>query len=72
MAYKLELPETLSVVHNVFHVRQLKKCHPEMAETLLKDTVPLDKVNLESDLTYEDNPIKILETAERVTKTKYH
>jgi hypothetical protein len=26
VAYILQLPKTLSVVHNVFHVSQLKKC----------------------------------------------
>ena len=26
VAYRLQLPETLFVVHNVFHVSQLKKC----------------------------------------------
>ena len=70
MAYELELPEVISAVHNVFHVSQWKKCHPEMAETPLRDTVPLEEVQLESDLTYEDKPIKILETAERMTRTK--
>ena len=54
----------------MFHVSQLKKCHPDMAETPLKDTVPLEEVQLESDLTYEEKPIKILEIAERVTRTK--
>ena len=54
----------------MFHVSQLKKCHPEMEETSLKDTIPLEEVQLESDLTYEEKPIKILETAERVTRTK--
>src|SRR3954464_4748535 len=69
VAYEIELPEVLSAVHNVFHVSQLKKCHPEMAETPLNDTVPLEEVHLESDLTYEEKPIKILETAERHTDT---
>ena len=41
-----------------------------MAETLLRDTVPLEEVQLESDLTYEEKPIEILETAERITRTK--
>ena len=68
--YEIELPESLSAVHNVFHVSQLKKCHPEMEETSLKDTIPLEEVQLESDLTYEEKPIKIIETAERVTQTK--
>nr|GFB19837.1 putative reverse transcriptase domain-containing protein [Tanacetum cinerariifolium] len=29
VAYKLELPEELSRVHNTFHVSNLKKCHAE-------------------------------------------
>jgi hypothetical protein len=70
VAYQLELPEALSAVHNVFRVSQLKKCHPEMVGTLLRDTVPLKEVQLVSDLTYEEKPIKILETTKRVTRTK--
>ena len=70
VAYEIELPASLSVVHNVFHVSHLKKCHPEMEESSLKDTIPLEEVQLESDLSYEEKPIKILETAERVTRTK--
>ena len=41
-----------------------------MAETPLRDTVPLEEVQIESDLTYEEKPIKISETAERITRTK--
>ena len=70
VAYQLELPESLSGVHNVFHVSQLKKCHAEMMDVPLRDTVPLEAIQLESDLTYEEKPVKILETSERVTRTK--
>ena len=42
VAYKLELPEGLSGVHDVFHISQLKKCHAEMADIPLRDTVPLE------------------------------
>ena len=31
--YKLELPEGLSGLRDVFHVSHLKKCHAEMADT---------------------------------------
>ncbi|GKE00150.1 hypothetical protein Tco_1388133 [Tanacetum coccineum] len=29
VAYKLELPEELSRVHNTFHVSNIKKCHAD-------------------------------------------
>ena len=54
VAYKLELPEVLSGVHDVFHVSQLKKCRAEMADIPLRDTVPLEAIQLDSDLTYEE------------------
>jgi hypothetical protein len=44
VAYQLELPEALSAVHNVFH--------PDMVGAPLRDTVPLEEVQLESALTY--------------------
>ena len=70
VAYKLELPEGLSGVHDVFHVSQLKKCHAEMADIPLRDTVPLEAIQLDNDLTYEEKPVKILEFASRVTRSK--
>ncbi|XP_073361732.1 uncharacterized protein [Aegilops tauschii subsp. strangulata] len=42
----------------------------EMMGVPLRDTVPFEAIQLDSDLTYEEKPIKILETAERVTRTK--
>jgi hypothetical protein len=65
VAYQLELPENLYGVHDVFHVSQLKKClHvPE-------EQIPLDELTIKEDLTYEEFPIKILETTKRVTQSR--
>ena len=63
VAYKFELPEGLSGVRDVFHVSQLKKCHTEMANIPVRDTIPLEAIPLDSDLTYEEKPVKILEFA---------
>ena len=71
VAYKLELPEGLSGVHDVFHVSKLRKCHAEMADSPLRDTVPLEAIQLDSDLTYEEKPVKILEFSSRVTQQGY-
>ena len=65
VAYQLELPESLSGVHDVFHVSQLKKCL-----RVPEEQIPLEELVVKEDLTYEEYPIKILETAERVTKAE--
>ena len=44
--------------------------HAEMADTLLRDIVPLEAIQLDSDLTYKEKPVKILEYASRVTRNK--
>lgn len=49
VAYKMEFAEGLSGVHDVFHVSQLKKCHVEMVDIPLRDTVPLEAIQLASD-----------------------
>ena len=54
----------------MFHVSQLKKCHAEMANIPLRDTVPLEAIHFDSDLTYEETPVKILEFAIRITRNK--
>ena len=41
-----------------------------MADILLRDTVPLEAIQLVSDLTYEEKPDKILEFTSRVTRSK--
>ena len=65
VAYQLELPDSLSGVHDVFHVSQLKKCL-----RVSKEQIPLEELTMKDDLTYEEFPVKIFETAERVTRNR--
>ncbi|GKF67760.1 hypothetical protein Tco_0197439 [Tanacetum coccineum] len=57
VAYKLELPEELSRVHNTFHVSNLKKCHADEplavpvgreVKRLKRSRIPLVKVRWNS------------------------
>ncbi|GJY06254.1 hypothetical protein Tco_0373308 [Tanacetum coccineum] len=45
VAYKLELPEELSRVHNTFHVSNLKKCHPTNTISRFLGWTNLDEPN---------------------------
>ncbi|GJV69413.1 putative reverse transcriptase domain-containing protein [Tanacetum coccineum] len=54
VAYKLELPEELSRVHNTFHVSNLKKCHAD--EPL---AIPLDGLHFDDKLQFVEEPIEI-------------
>jgi hypothetical protein len=65
VAYRLQLHETLSAVHNVFHVSQLKKCLQVPDRTI--DVV---NVTLEPDLTYSEHPIQVLDQKDRVTRKR--
>ncbi|GJS63781.1 putative reverse transcriptase domain-containing protein [Tanacetum coccineum] len=55
VAYKLELPEELSRVHNTFHVSNLKKCYAD--EPL---AVPLDGLHFDDKLQFVEEPIEAL------------
>jgi hypothetical protein len=65
VAYQLELPESLAGVHDVFHVSQLKKCL-----RIPEEQSPLEELTVKEDLTYEEFPVKILETTEKVTRSR--
>jgi hypothetical protein len=62
VGYQLELPPQLSDMHDVFHVSQLKKCLRVPEEQL-----PMEDLDAKEDLSYQEYPVKILETSERVT-----
>ncbi|GJZ42370.1 hypothetical protein Tco_0589256 [Tanacetum coccineum] len=56
VAYKLELPQELSRVHNTFHVSNLKKCYAD--EPL---AVPLDGLHIDDKLHFVEEPIEIID-----------
>jgi hypothetical protein len=64
VAYQLELLPQLSDVHDVsrFHVSQLKKCL-----CVPEEQIPMEDLDAKEDLSYQEYPIMILETSERVT-----
>jgi hypothetical protein len=65
VAYQLKLPPQLSDVHDVFHVSQPKKCL-----RVLEEQLPMEELDLGGDITYSERLVKILDTAERVTRNK--
>jgi hypothetical protein len=65
MPYKLELPPSLAGVHDIFHMSQLKKCLKAPVDVVLPKVAPL-----ESDLTYPEHSIKILDQKSHVTRRK--
>ncbi|GJT36137.1 reverse transcriptase domain-containing protein [Tanacetum coccineum] len=56
VAYKLELPQELSRVHNTFHVSNLKKCYSD--EPL---AVPLKGLHVDDKLHFVEEPVEIMD-----------
>jgi hypothetical protein len=63
VAYQLSLPEGLSLVHDVFHVSQLKKCL-----CVLEEQLPVEDLEVQEDLSYIEKPTQILVATDRVTR----
>jgi hypothetical protein len=55
----------MSDVHDVFHVSQLKKCL-----RVPEEQIPIEDLDAKEDLSYQEHPVRILETSERVTRNK--
>jgi hypothetical protein len=55
----------LSDVHDIFNVSQPKK-YLHVPE----EQIPMEDLDGKEDLSYQDYPVKILETSERVTRNK--
>nr|GEY39001.1 reverse transcriptase domain-containing protein [Tanacetum cinerariifolium] len=56
VAYKLELPEELSNVHNTFHISNLKKCLSD--ESLI---IPMKELKLDDKLNLVEEPVEIMD-----------
>jgi len=65
VAYRLKLPTQLSAVHNIFHVSQLRKCL-----RVPEKVIDVEKLQLEPDLVYSEQPIKIVDFKTRVTRNQ--
>ncbi|GJU86578.1 putative reverse transcriptase domain-containing protein [Tanacetum coccineum] len=56
VAYKLELPQELSRVHNIFHVSNLKRCYTNDPLTVL-----LDGLHVDDKLQFVEEPVEIID-----------
>ncbi|GJZ14075.1 hypothetical protein Tco_0549305 [Tanacetum coccineum] len=56
VAYKLELPEELSSIHNTFHVSNLKKCLSD--ESLV---IPMKELQLDDKLNFVEEPVEVMD-----------
>nr|GEX29574.1 putative reverse transcriptase domain-containing protein [Tanacetum cinerariifolium] len=56
VAYRLELPQQLSTVHNTFHVSNLKKCLSDEALT-----ISLDEIHIDDKLRFIKEPVEIMD-----------
>ena len=61
----MELPPHLSQVHDVFHVSQLRRCFKDPIREVDHETL-----DLQDDLSDREYPVRILDSAERVTRRK--
>ncbi|GKF53798.1 hypothetical protein Tco_0160708, partial [Tanacetum coccineum] len=56
VAYRLDLPEELDCVQDMFHVSNHKKC---LADPTLQ--VPLDELRVDDNLNFVEEPMEIME-----------
>jgi hypothetical protein len=54
-------------VHDVFHVSQLRKCL-----RVLEEQMPLEELQVGEDLTYQEYPVKIFDTSEKVNRNNLY
>ncbi|CAL9006102.1 unnamed protein product [Prunus brigantina] len=65
VAYRLALPTELSRIHDVFHVSMLRKYMPDPSHVLEHQPVELNE-----DLSYDEQPVQILDRKEQVLRSR--
>ena len=65
VAYRLALPPSLSSVHEVFHVFMLRKHTPDPTHI-----VDWGELVVDADLTFEEGPVRIMDSLEQVLRGK--
>ncbi|XP_027109316.1 uncharacterized protein [Coffea arabica] len=65
VVYRLELPSSLSRVHDVFHVSMLKKYYPDPTHILQPEEIEIDEA-----LTYEEKPVQLLDRKVKELRNK--
>ncbi|KAK6151524.1 hypothetical protein DH2020_014159 [Rehmannia glutinosa] len=65
VAYKLELPQEMTTIHNVFHVSMLKKYIPDPSHVLTPQLIQIDE-----SFSYEEKPTTILDRGVKKLRNK--
>ncbi|GMI96902.1 hypothetical protein HRI_003359500 [Hibiscus trionum] len=63
VAYQLRLPSELEKIHDVFHVSMLRKYRLDPSHV-----IPVEEIELNPDLTYEEEPVEILASDSKVLR----
>jgi hypothetical protein len=63
VTYKIQLPEDMSMIFPVFHISQLNKCL-----RIPEEKVEVKDMKIGSDLVYQEQPIEVLYTKDRITR----
>ncbi|KAG8483060.1 hypothetical protein CXB51_021951 [Gossypium anomalum] len=66
VAYQLELPSELDRIHDVFHVSMLRHYCSDPTHV-----VPVAEIEVQTDLTFEEKPVQILDREVKVLRRKF-